>query len=47
MSDGTSALRAQKQTFCDGVGARIYLGLSIVVNPQGATCSDTVQADSR
>ena len=37
-----------KRLSCHGAKAGICLGLSIVVNPpQGATCSDAVQADNR
>ena len=32
---------------CHGAKARICLGLGIVVNRTGATCSDAVKADSR
>src|SRR5215475_9310719 len=35
-----------KRTSCHGAKARICLGLSIVVNRPGATCSDAVKADS-
>jgi hypothetical protein len=36
-----------KRTSCHGAKARFCLGLSIVVNRLGATCSDAVEADSR
>src|SRR4030095_14838229 len=36
-----------KRTSCHGAKARISLGLSIVVNRPGATCSDAVEADKR
>jgi hypothetical protein len=36
-----------KRTSSHGANARIFLGLSIVVNRPGATCSDVVMPDSR
>jgi hypothetical protein len=33
--------------YCHGAIARICIGLCIVVNRPGATCSDAVEADSR
>src|SRR5262249_57242337 len=44
----TTSANDPKRTSCHGAKARICLGLGIVVNPpQGATCSDAVEADSR
>jgi hypothetical protein len=38
---------AQSRHPCHGAKAGICLGLSIIVNRPGATCSDAVEADSR
>src|SRR5262245_34890542 len=42
----TTSANDPKRTSCHGAKAGICLGLSIVVNRPGATCSDAVKADS-